>query len=103
MPLRPPEGIESLVGVPDERKTHLGSNIFSCLRGLSTKNGAVVILVDLVDREVLRINIRLQLGLERSTDTAQTVPLNSAEEGVLLDLIGTADAAKTVLSIADEA
>jgi len=29
--------------------------------------------------------------------------LNPAEEGVLLDLMGTADTAKTVLGIADEA
>ena len=63
---------------------------------------AGIVLVNLVDREVLRIHVGLQLGLERRTNTAETIPGNPAEEWVLFDLIGAADAAKTMVSIANQ-
>jgi hypothetical protein len=60
-------------------------------------------LVNLVDREVLRVDVGLQLGLERCTDASQTIPRNAAEEWVLLDLAGTADAAKAVVGVTNQA
>lgn len=47
----------------------------------------MVVLVDFVYGEVLRVDIRLQLRLEWSTDPAQAVPLHAAEERVLLDFV----------------
>ena len=86
------ESIESLVCVADERKA--GSIfVLSRLRSLCPVSGAVVVLVNFVNGEVLRINVRLQLRLERCTDASETIPRDTTEERMLLDLAGTADAA----------
>ena len=53
----------------------------------------VVGLRDLVDREVLCVDSRLQLGLEWSADAAQLIPDHTAEEWMLLNFGTTTNAA----------
>jgi hypothetical protein len=95
------ESIETLIRVSDEWQAG-GVLIFPGLRGLCAVRSAVVVLVDLVNREVLRIDVGLQLGLEGRTDATQAVPRYATEEGVLLDLAGTTNASKTMIGIADQ-
>jgi hypothetical protein len=59
------------------------------LCGLGTQSGAVIVLIDLVNWEVLGIDVRLEFRLERRPNTTQTVPLNTAEEVMLFDLVCT--------------
>jgi hypothetical protein len=59
-------------------------------------------LWNLIDREVLRVNVALELGLKRSTDTTKTIPLDTAEEGVLADLCSSPKATEAVVCVADE-
>lgn len=59
-------------------------------------------LVDLVNGEVLRVDVGLQLRFERCPDLAESIPLHAPEEGVLLDLMRSTNTAKTVFGIADE-
>ena len=67
------ESIEALVSVADKGQAG-GVLVLSRLCSLCPVSSAVVVLVDLVDREVLRVNIGLQLRLERCADTSQTIP-----------------------------
>lgn len=62
--------------------------------------GSIVGLINLVSREVGRVDIRQELGLERRTDPAKSLKFDSAEEFVALDLVGSS-MAKTVLRVAD--
>ena len=96
------ESIETLVCVANEGKAS-GVLVLSRLRSLCPVSSAVVVLVNLINREVLRVNVRLQLGLERCPDASQAIPRDAAEEGMLLDLARSANAAETVVSIADQA
>lgn len=98
----PSKSIEALVGVSDKRKRHARVLAAGSLR-LSAKLGAGVGLGDFVDREVLCIDGRLELGLEGSTNAAQLIPGDATEEGVLLQLFGTTVATKTVFCVTDEA
>lgn len=50
----------------------------------------MVDLRDLVNGEVLRVGAAGELGLEGSTDLAETVPVDAMEEGMLLELQGAA-------------
>lgn len=59
-------------------------------------------LVDLIDGEVLRVDVGLQLRLERCPDLAESIPLHAPEEGVLLDFVRSTNTAETVFGIADE-
>src|SRR5690242_20129209 len=90
--LRTSESIETLVCVTDERQAG-GVFVVSRLRSLCSVGGAVIVLVDLVDGEVLCVHVRLQLGLEWRTDASQTIPRDTTEERMLLDLAGTSDTA----------
>lgn len=81
------ESFETLVRVADERQAHLSGVLVAGLRSLCAQSITVVVLVDLVYGEVLRVNVRLQLRLKRSADPAQAIPLYAAEEGMLLDLV----------------
>lgn len=87
---RPTESVEALVGIPDEgqrqralltlsRPMHIGFRLRAQL-------SRVIDLRDLVDGEVLRVDIALQLRLERRSDFAEAVPLHALEERVLLEL-----------------
>jgi hypothetical protein len=96
------ESIETLVCVANEGKAG-GVFVLSRLRSLCPVGGAVVVLVDLINREVLCVNVRLQLRLERCTDASQAIPRDTAEEGMLLDFARSTNAAETVVSVADQA
>jgi len=63
---------------------------------------SIVGLINLVSREVGRIDIGGKLGLERCSDSAQAVKVNTAEKLVLLDFFGTSSA-KTTFVVADNA
>jgi hypothetical protein len=62
------ESIEALIGVADERQTHLSSNVIALLRSLGTQSGAGIILINFVNGKVLRIHVGLQFRLEWRTD-----------------------------------
>lgn len=59
-------------------------------------------LVDLVRGEVSGIDVGAQTGFERRPDVTEAIEIDTAEEGVVLDLLG-ARPAKSVLRIADQA
>jgi hypothetical protein len=71
--LRSSEGIEALVRVPDEWQAGCVL-VVARLCGLSAVCGTVVVLVDFVDRKVLRVDVGLKLRLEGGADAAQSVP-----------------------------
>lgn len=103
--LRSLESIKALVRITNEGQTHFSGKVITLLGRLRAQRRAVVVLVNLIDGEVLGIDVRRQLGLEGRADAAQAVPLDAAEEGMRLDLVGAvgaAVAAKTVLGVADE-
>lgn len=98
--------IEPLEGVANERKAHLG-RLLRCLAiavldGLGLEQSRVVSLVNLIGREVSGIDVGCQPGLERSTDAAQAVKVDSTEECVALDFMSTSPS-ESVLSVADHA
>jgi hypothetical protein len=88
------QSLETLVRVADEGQAHFSGMLVASLRSLRAQSITVIVLVDFVYREVLRVNVRLQLGLEWGADATKAVPLHAAEEGMLLDFVsavGTAD------------
>lgn len=99
--------LKTLEGVTDEWQAHLGcflANLASCRRSRSRvlEVSSIVGLINLVGREVGRVDVRQELGLERRTDPAKSVEFNAAEEFVALDLVGSS-MTKTVLRVADKA
>ena len=65
----------------------------------------VIILIDLMDREVGGVDGGFQVGLEGRVDLAQLLPDHAAEEGVLLDFRGAvfaAGGAEAVVHVAEE-
>ena len=100
--LRVTEGIEALEGVANEWQTEVGIVSLASSLCRSAHLGGRVDLRNLVDGEVLRIDGAGQLGLERRTDLAKAIPVDSAEERVLLELGGATHVAETVLRVADE-
>jgi hypothetical protein len=101
--LRPSESIEPFVSVSNERQTHLCAQIVTLSRRLRSQCGTHIRLWNLIDREVLRVNIALELGLKWCADTTKTIPLDTAEEGVLANLGSSPKSTETVVGIADEA
>ena len=101
------ERIEGLVGVADERKAHLRLLFLGHGAGLSTVLGAGVFLGNLVNGEVGNVDVRRETGFERGPDLAKLLPDDTAEEGMVLDLGGSAVLttflADTVFRIAEEA
>lgn len=97
------EGIEALEGVTNERQAEVGvvSLASSLGRGAHLRRG--VDLRDLIDGEVLRVDGAGKLGLKRRTNLAKAVPVDAAEEGVLLEFCGATHVTEAVLRIADEA
>ena len=100
------ESVEALVCVADERQREgallaLAGAVQVGFR-LSAQLCRVVHLRDLVDREVLRVDIALQLGLEGRADLAKAIPLHALEEGVRLQLYGALGFAEAVRRVADE-
>ena len=97
------ESIKSLIRIANKRQTHLGIRILRLLRRLCPQRRGIVRLRDFVDREVLRVDVGLEFGLERRVDAAQAVPLDAREEGMRFDLVGAAHATESVFCVADEA
>lgn len=101
------EGIERLVGVPDEGQAHLGFLGVRHGTGLRTVNGAGVLLRNFVDWEVRDVNVRAETRLEWRANATQLLPDHAAEEWVVLDLRRTTMlatlATNTVLRVTQEA
>ena len=79
------ECIEGLVGVPNEWQTHLCILLCRHLFGLCSMHGTVVLLWDLIDREVANINVGRKFRLKRGPDLPKLLPNHAAEEWMLLD------------------
>jgi hypothetical protein len=102
--------IEPLERVPNKRQAHLGALLLLARGGTTSgaaglgglEHGGVVRLVNLVGREVGRVDVGRQARLERRADPPQAVELDATEEGVALDLVRAA-AAEPVLRVADQA
>lgn len=101
--LRVTEGVEALEGVANERQAEVGVVGLAGSFCLGTHLRRGVDLRNLVDREVLGVDGAGKLGLERSTNLAETVPVDTAEEGVLFELGSAAHVTQAVLGITDEA
>lgn len=87
-------GIEPLEGVTNKRQAHLRTLVLlgtlPSTSLLSPQVRGVIRLVNLVGREVGGIDGRGEARLEGGTDPAQAVKLDTPEEGVAFDLVGTA-------------
>lgn len=97
------EGIETLEGVTDERQAEVGVVGLTSSLGRSAHLRRCVDLGNLVDGEVLGVDGAAELGLEGSADFTETVPVDTAEEGVFLEFLGAAHMTKAVSGLADEA
>ena len=101
--LRVTEGIEALEGVANERQAEVGVvGLTSSLSRGAHLRGCVD-LRNLINGEVLRVDGAGKLRLERRTDLAKAIPVDAAEEWVLLEFCGATHVTETVLRIADEA
>lgn len=96
-----PKRIKPLIRVPNERQTHLRAHIIALGLRLRTQLRRHIRLGYLIDREVLRVNVGSELGLEGGADPAQGVPDHAAEERVLFDFVAAAQAAEAVVRVAD--
>lgn len=54
--------------------------------------GGIVSLINLIRREVSRVDVGCKFGLEGGTNTAKSVEFDSTEELVVFDLISTSTA-----------
>jgi len=100
--LRVTEGIEALEGVANERQAEVGVvGLASSLSRGAHLRGCVD-LRNLIDGEVLCVDGAGKLGLEGRTDLAKAIPVDAAEEWVLLEFRSATHVTKTVLRIADE-
>lgn len=97
------KGIETLVGIADERQADCRIVSLSRCLSLGTHLSRIVDLWDLVDGKIGRVDIGLQLGLERSADLAQRVPIYTIEERMRFQFGSSAITSKAVLWVADEA
>lgn len=98
--------LETLESVSKERQGRLerllrvrGSALLHLLR---LEHSRVIRLVDLVGREVRRIDVGGKTRLEGCGNATQAVEVDTAEEGVTLDLL-SAQSTETVLCVADHA
>jgi len=97
------EGIEALEGVTNEWQAEVGVVSLASSLGGGAHLRRGVDLRNLIDGEVLRVDGAGKLGLERRTDLAKAVPVDAAEEWVLLEFCGATHVTEAVLRIADEA
>lgn len=67
--LRSSEGVKPFVGISDEWQAHLCRDIIASLRRLGAEGSTIIVLVDLVNGEILRIDVGLELRFEGSADT----------------------------------
>ena len=101
------EGVECLIGVPNERQAHLRILLTRERLCLSTMESGIVFLWDLVDGEVAEIHVRCEPWLKGSTDVTQLFPDHATEEWMSLDrgcpVVRAAVLADSVIGIAEEA
>ena len=97
--------IKPLKSIPHKRQIQLRLILLPQPLNRGTVRGRVVVLVDLVDREVGGVDGRLEVGFEGRVDLAQLFPDDAAEEGVVFDLDGAVLAlggAEAVVDVAEE-
>lgn len=96
--------IKSLECVADEWQAHLWRllNLVALLDSLCLEDSGVIGLINFISREISRVDVGGQARLEGCADTAQAIKLNTAEESMTLDFVGTATA-ETVLCVTDHA
>jgi hypothetical protein len=99
--------LKALKSVADKWQTHVRLLVTKLTisrggRSSCSQVGSIIRLVNLVNREVGRVNVRGEFGLEGCPDAAKSVEFNSTEELVVLDLIRTTTA-KADLCIANKA
>jgi hypothetical protein len=99
--------LKALERVADEWQAHFGCIITSLAiccsgRSCSFEVRSIIGLINLISREVGRVDIRGEFGLEWGSDSAKSIELNSTEEFVVLNLICTSTA-KTILGVANKA
>ena len=85
-PLTTLEGIKCLVGVSNERKTHLSFLFIWHGTSLRSVDGASILLRNLVNREIRHIDVRAEPWLERSPNAAEVIPDHAPKEGMVLNL-----------------
>ncbi len=81
------ESVKALEGVADEGNDQFGT-LFVRL-GFRPQSSSIVRLVDLLRREVSKVDIGLQLGPERRLDLAEVLENDAPEKGMGLDLRST--------------
>ena len=77
--------LEPLERVPDERQRHISRLLVIERLDLGTNYCRVVSLIDIVDWEIGHVGGGVEAWLEGSADGAETVPINTVEEGVRFD------------------
>jgi hypothetical protein len=74
---------------------------------MSSVHGAIVLLWNLVNREVADVNVGRQFRLERSSNLAKLIPDDATEEWMLLDLrcsvVGSSLLAEAVIGVTEKA
>jgi hypothetical protein len=98
--------IESLEGIANERQAHFRSLLHhrrpALLSSLHPEEGCIVSLVNFVGWEVCGVDVRCESGFERRPNSTKAIKLNTAEEDVVFDVLGTASA-ESILRVADQA
>jgi hypothetical protein len=89
----PLKSIKPLISIPNKRQIHLRDMLLAQLLDLHTMHMRVVVLVDLVGREVAAVDVGGQAGLEGRADLAQLLEDDAFEEGVRAD-VGAAELAR---------
>lgn len=92
--------------VPNEWQRHFSGMFFAQLRRLRLPLRRVVRLIDVFDREVLRVERIFEIRLKRCTHLPDTVPVDAPKVRVLLDLRGAgwaANVSDAILGVAEKA
>ncbi|KAJ3551421.1 hypothetical protein NPX13_g11367 [Xylaria arbuscula] len=95
--------IEPLERVADEGQTHFWRvlDLLARRQSLRLEHRRIIRLVDLIRREIRRVNGRRQPRLKRRSDAPQAIKLNTPEEGMALDLVRSTSS-KSSLRVADQ-
>ena len=80
--------------------------LFAQSVGLSLPSSSVIVLINLVDREISRVDVGRQPRLERSANLAKMVPNDTFEKGMSLDFCAshlTGLASKAIVGVTKKA
>lgn len=83
------ERVKGLVSVADEGEGHLSLLFLGHGASLGAEEGAVIFLGNLIDGEVGDVNVGSEPRFEGGADSAQLLPYNATEEGMIFNLSGT--------------